>query len=185
MRVVPVDWSRHEPGICALDVSYTTDHIYRLDRAPLSLTLVPERQDRPLRRAYEPLSTELEQLRGMPHVAVAEDDVGQILGMIAVGFEEWNRRARVDHIFIATDRRGQGIGHALMDDAIAFARQRGAWCLVAETQAANYPAARFYQSVGMRLCAIDDHFYDPSGFGGDDVAIFFALDLDPPTPATP
>jgi ribosomal protein S18 acetylase RimI-like enzyme len=168
-------WPSDEPGLAALDTSYVTDRVYRLHREALAFRLSLAPADPPRRTVVASLADQMPRLRAAQHVVVAEDG-GAIVGL-AAATEEWNRRVRVDHLYVALSARGRGVGRALMDSVVAFARARGSWCVWLETQAANYPAIRFYQRCGFRLCGLDERFYDPATTG--DLAVFLALDLEP------
>jgi ribosomal protein S18 acetylase RimI-like enzyme len=166
------EWPRDEPGIMGLDASYQTDRVYRVERGPLSfrLELVPVEPAH--RGLVAPLSEEIATLRAAPHAAVAEED-GRVLGVAAADVE-WSGRTRVQEISVAAAARGRGVGRALMDSVVAFARARGSRCVWLETQAANYPAIELYQRYGFTLCGLDERFYEARS---SDVALFFALGL--------
>jgi ribosomal protein S18 acetylase RimI-like enzyme len=68
-----------------------------------------------------------------------------------------------------------------MDSVVAFARDRGAWCVWLETQADNSPAIAFYRRLGFRLCGLDECLYNPASPAAGDLAVFFALE---PVPRT-
>lgn len=51
-------------------------------------------------------------------------------------------------LFVTADARRGGVGRALMHEAMAVARQRGAAQLVWSLHRANTPAARFYRRLG-------------------------------------
>jgi GNAT superfamily N-acetyltransferase len=62
-------------------------------------------------------------------------------------------------IRVRPERRGQGIGAALLRGAADWARQRGCTLLKIETQNVNAPACRFYASQGCELGVIHRHAY--------------------------
>jgi GNAT superfamily N-acetyltransferase len=62
-------------------------------------------------------------------------------------------------IRVRPERRGQGIGPALLRGAADWARQRGCTQLKIETQNVNAPACRFYASQGCELGVIHRHAY--------------------------
>jgi ribosomal protein S18 acetylase RimI-like enzyme len=175
-----VHWPDDEPGLAALDTSYSTDRIYNVRHGALSFELVEEQIDPPLRRhaCSPPLLTYAERLRAMEHVVVAEES-DAIAGTAAASFTAWNRRVEVEHFYIGPRARRRGIGRALMDSVIAFARTMGAGCVWLETQNVNYPAVQFYRRIGFHLCGVDQRLYDPASPAGRDTALFFALDLAP------
>lgn len=62
-------------------------------------------------------------------------------------------------IRVRPERRGQGIGTALLSAAANWARLRGCTLLKIETQNVNVPACRFYLSQGCKLGVIHRHAY--------------------------
>lgn len=59
-----------------------------------------------------------------------------------------SRRAQVESVRVAADRRGRGIGAALMAEAEARARAAGCHLLQLTTNAERGRALRFYQRLG-------------------------------------
>jgi GNAT superfamily N-acetyltransferase len=116
--------------------AYATDRVYRLHREPLAFRLSVELADPPRRTVVASLADEMARLRAAQHAVVA-DDGGAVVGL-AAATEAWSRRVRVEHLYVAPSARGRGVGRALMDAVVAFARARGSWCVWLETQAANY-----------------------------------------------
>lgn len=178
ITIRPARWPADERGVASLDFSYTTRRVYRLHREPLSFRFSVEALPSPLRKVIPSLESELPQLRATQHAAVA-DDGGLLLGLVAANLEAWNRRVRVEHLVVAPGARRRGVGRALMDSAVAFARGRGSRCVWLETQADNYDAIQFYQRLGFWLCGLDERLYDPASPAASDLAVFFALDLEP------
>jgi len=169
-----VRWHEDEARIAALDASFTTGRIYGVVRGQRSFELVSEDVVPPLvkRRGLAP---EVDRLRGLPYVVVAEEG-DDLLGVAGASFSAWNRRAHLDGLYVAPAARRRGVGRALVDAVVACARAAGGRCLWLETQNTNYPAVRFYERVGFRLCGFDDRFYD--GAFAHETALFFALDLE-------
>ncbi|WP_231565659.1 GNAT family N-acetyltransferase [Paracoccus sanguinis] len=58
------------------------------------------------------------------------------------------RRAQIEGVRVAADRRGRGLGAALIADAETRARAGGATLLQFTTDAARTDAQRFYQRLG-------------------------------------
>jgi ribosomal protein S18 acetylase RimI-like enzyme len=54
----------------------------------------------------------------------------------------------VEDVFVIEDARGSGLGRALMDAAIARARERGARRMELDTSDRNAPAIALYESLG-------------------------------------
>ena len=57
------------------------------------------------------------------------------------------------------DYRGKGIGHALINTAIEWAKQNNLCGLMLETQDVNLLACRFYSKLGMKIGAVDNMLY--------------------------
>lgn len=172
----PARWPDDEAQLHELDTSYITPTIYRVRQDALSFNLDAEMVNPPIYKTYGSAIREGERVRQMDYVAVAELD-GALIGIVAADLSEWNRRVQIERMYIAPRFRGQGVGRALMDSAIAFARSIGSWCVWLETQNINYPAVQFYQRCGFKLCGMDTHLYDVATQTLDETALYFALDL--------
>lgn len=87
-------------------------------------------------------------------MVVAVDEGGR-----PVGFLQWLFGAEaltIDLIAVAADARGRGLGAAMV---AAGCRDRPAPRLRVGTQAANTASARFYEGLGLRLCAASYVFH--------------------------
>ena len=162
-----------EARIGRIDTSFTTDLVYRVARDGLGFRLEEEAVSPPIAKSY-PISGLVQSDR----LFVAEDG-GEVIGVAEVELGTWNRRAVVTHLYVSAPHRGKGAGRALLDALAERARQGGARCLWLETQNVNHAAVGFYRRVGMRLCGLDETFYDPSEVPGE-VALFFARELEEP-----
>lgn len=172
----PARWPEDLAVLDGLDLAFTIDQIYRVGRDEHGFTLVEQRVEPPIRRAYESMASQEEELRDLPFTVVAEWD-GAPAGFAAAAYEAWNRRAAIRHIHVAAEHRGRGVGRALMREIETFARSVGARCVWLDTQNTNVPAIRFYRRMGFRLCGLDDSFYDPGETAPGEVALFFAREL--------
>ena len=95
-----------------------------------------------------------------------------VVGLAALRFEEWNRRACLEHLYVAKPHRRRGIGRVLVESAVKRARQlraRGVWV---ETQTTNYGAIRFYERTGFAWCGLDTSLYDPDDVSVNEIAVF-------------
>ena len=63
-------------------------------------------------------------------------------------------------IRVRPEFRGQRIGSALVDSAVAWARRRGCRQVKVETQNVNVPACRFYAAQGFRLATVSRSAYE-------------------------
>ena len=76
---------------------------------------------------------------------LVQRDGGTIAGGVMVGFD--GHRGWVYYLAVASERRGQGIGRALMAAAEAWLRERGARKLQLMLRDGN-PASSFYEALG-------------------------------------
>ncbi|MEX0339042.1 MAG: GNAT family N-acetyltransferase [Arenibacterium sp.] len=87
------------------------------------------------------------------HVIVGIDGEGRLVATYQLTFisglsHRGTRRAQVESVRVASDLRGQGIGHALMADAEARARAAGCRMLQLTTTKGRNRAADFYDALG-------------------------------------
>ena len=64
--------------------------------------------------------------------------------------------AYLEELYVVPDRRGQGVGGALMEAAMSLARERGAGRMDINVDEEDVDARRFYERLGFRN-------YDPEG----------------------
>ena len=156
-----------------LDLSYSTDRVYRVHRAGLAFRLDEERIDPPVTKTYPRPALDLSDDLLVASVG------GEIVGFGELRFESWNDRAAIEHIYVSASRRGRGVGRSLIDAlAERAARRPSARCLWLETQNVNYPAVQFYLRMGFRLCGLDQTLYrpEPHILPGE-TALYFTRDL--------
>jgi GNAT superfamily N-acetyltransferase len=156
-------------ALAALDTSFVATTEYRVVAEPLGFRLeehaVPERTKR-----YAPPQP------GDAELVLVADDETRVVGVAALNLEAWNRRGRIEHLYVAAAARGRGIGRALVDRLASRAPGLGVRCLWAETQNVNPAAVAFYPRAGFALCGLDLSLYDPSEQPGE-FALFFAREL--------
>jgi len=80
--------------------------------------------------------------------------VGQI-----ILHSNWNKYSFIEDISVLRDYRGKGIGRALINTAIEWAKQNNLCGLMLETQDINLLACRFYNNLGMKIGAVDNMLY--------------------------
>jgi len=157
----------------AIDRSFVTDRIFGVRRAALEFSLETVIVDPPLRKTF-PLEDDLEQYEQL----VAER-AGRIIGFAAYRHQGWNRRTELWHLYVAPDARRAGVGRRLVAAVADSAQKAGTRCVWLETTNLAWPAVQFYQRIGFELCGYDTALYDPAGPAGGEVALFFALPIEP------
>ena len=85
-------------------------------------------------------------------VLVAEDDAGELVGFCTAYQDmhsvRFGYRAWVEDLAVHPQRRSSGVGKALIEEAKAWARQRGATHFELDTGLARTDAQRFYEREG-------------------------------------
>jgi ribosomal protein S18 acetylase RimI-like enzyme len=102
---------------------------------------------------------------------------GRIAGVLDVGPQEWNHTAFVWNLMLDVGIRGQGVGRALFERAVAWARRYGYRALVFETQTNNVPACKFYAAMGCELDGIRATMYTNRDIERGEVTIFWVYKI--------
>jgi GNAT superfamily N-acetyltransferase len=180
------------PALHRLDYSFETDRVYALhvhgnlaqpldqdrDTGHLHTSLAFELREMPVDlplykdyRKFEPTLEAVEaRIDGVDggYVALAN---GEIAGVILLKLEEWRSVTRIEDIIVGRQFRRYGFGSLLLNCACDWARNRGCWAILLETQNINYPAIQFYLRNGLEVWSINQHYYPP-GPVEHEVAVF-------------
>ena len=178
------------PALHMLDYSFEMDRIYTLhvhgnltqpldeDAHPRHSSLAFELREMPVDlplykdyREFEPTLEAVEaRIAGVDggYVALAN---GEIAGVILLRLEEWRSVTSIEDIIVGRQFRRYGIGSLLLNCACDWARNRGCWAILLETQNINYPAIQFYLRNGLEVWSINQHYYPP-GPVEHEVAVF-------------
>ena len=73
--------------------------------------------------------------------------------------KDWNKYAFVEDICVSKSSRGQGVGTALIQKAIEWAKDKKLYGLALETQDNNLLACRFYSKCGFVIGAVNTMLY--------------------------
>jgi GNAT superfamily N-acetyltransferase len=183
------------PALHKLDYSFETDRIYSvrvkgnlvqnddatqtLDKPALAFELWEIPVDPPLYKSFREYEHKLEEVENRLHsveggyVALAG---GHIAGVVLLNVEQWRSVAKIEDIIVGRQFRRFGIGSLLLNCASDWARNRGCWAIVLETQNVNYPAIQFYLRNGLDIWSVHQHFYPP-GPVEHEVALFMGKKL--------
>jgi GNAT superfamily N-acetyltransferase len=183
------------PALYELDYNFETDRIYTLrmqnhlirentdiipeDQVAFAFELIETPVDLPIYknfREYENALADVEaKLQTVEGGYVALVD-GAIAGGILLNVEEWRSVVRIQDLIVGRQSRRYGVGSLLLSCAADWARKRGCWAIILETQNTNYPAIQFYLRNGLEIWSINQHFYPP-GPQGHEVALFMGKRL--------
>lgn len=97
---------------------------------------------------------------------------GECVGQIVLR-KDWNQYGFIEDIAVAQMARGQGVGTALIQKAIEWAKEAGMGGLALETQDNNLLACRFYAKCGFHIGAVNTMLY--RNFHSDEAAVFWYL----------
>lgn len=86
----------------------------------------------------------------------------------------WNKFAYVEELVVDTEFRGGGVGRALMDRAIAWARGQNFPGVTLETQDNNVPACKLYEKCGFVLGGFDRYTFTNFPQAGE-IALYWYL----------
>ncbi len=168
-------------ALCALDLHYDASRILRLEREgsgsePAFAFRWGEHDAPPT--VYAEYSAD--QLRG----AVSRVDAffvaevaGQLAGLLIIIVPGWTDAGEITDLAVGLTYRRSGVGKALLDAAIAFARSRGLRALWVEPRSDNAAAVAFYQSMGFRLSGFNDRMYSNADDADGRVTLYLYREL--------
>lgn len=163
-------------AIMELDTSFSTDVVFAVARSETGLLLRETTLSQPLTKRF-PLDDLDDPHRPWTFARLAIAD-GRVCGFVAVGYQQWNRRLTLWHLYVHPNHRRLGIARMLVESAARFGVQEGALLLWLETSNLNVPGIRAYRRLGFELCGADTTLYRGTAAEGEH-ALFFARDLSP------
>ena len=152
------------PALTRLDLTYPTDRYLSLERTgdpPEHTFTLRWRARVPAPMAvYDALS--IEKLR----CALEQTDLfliaeveGEVLGYLMIVVPSWTDAAEITDFAVDIAERRIGIGSALVQSAVTWARERRCRSLWVEPRADNHAAISFYGSRGFRVAGFNDRMY--------------------------
>lgn len=177
MIIREICWQTDGERLSNFDASFSTEYIYRIVVSGMSVEIIEAKLDVPFRKTYQ-LDCVKNDVEASDYSVAAEIE-GFITGFATVKYEAWNKRAVLTGIYVAPESRGKGVGRALIDSVINYAKTTPARCLWLETQNINYPAIRFYIKMGFRFCGFDKSLYNPVEVSSDETAFYFYKNIIP------
>ncbi len=98
----------------------------------------------------------------------------QVAGQVIVR-RNWNHYAFVGDITVDAGFRRKGVGRALLQHAVNWARDRQLAGVMLETQNNNVAACHLYESCGFKLAGFDRYLYQGLNPGTDEIALYWYL----------
>ena len=99
---------------------------------------------------------------------------GQVAGQVRL-CRYWNRYAYIEDILVDRMHRRQGVGKALMEQAITWAKAGGFPGIMLETQNNNVAACRLYERCGLTLAGFDACLYRGIDSVSEEIALYWYL----------
>ncbi|HEX8115540.1 MAG TPA: GNAT family N-acetyltransferase [Kofleriaceae bacterium] len=152
-----MDRAVDRPGVAALDTSFRTTSVFDVVVTPRRIDLVERTLVAPLVKRY-PIDEVFAHWATWETGFVADD--GTICGFAAIEYEFWHRRLVLWHLYVAPERRREGIGRALLARVEQHGRGLGARRVWLETSNVNAPGIAAYARLGYTLCGADTTFYE-------------------------
>lgn len=98
----------------------------------------------------------------------------ELAGQIRVT-KYWNAHAYIDDLAVDTKHRRQGVGRALIERVIEWAKAKGFPGIMLETQNNNVPACLLYKGCGFELRGFDTHLYNAINPNTNEIALYWYL----------
>jgi len=145
------------PGVAAIDTSFETSRVFDVAVTPRSIELVERVLAVPFVKRF-PMEDVFAHWATWDTGFVAVDD--RIYGFAAVEHEAWHARLVLWHLYVAPERRRQGVARALLARVERHGRERGARRVWLETSSVNVPGIAAYARLGYTVCGVDTTLYE-------------------------
>ncbi|MDQ2691491.1 MAG: GNAT family N-acetyltransferase, partial [Chloroflexota bacterium] len=87
----------------------------------------------------------------------------------------WNKYALIDDFVVDPKFRRQGVGRALIQRCIEWAKEKSLPGVTLETQDINVPACLLYERCGFKLRGFDTHLYKALHPDITEIALYWYL----------
>lgn len=155
------------------DGAYTTEYVWQMEshvaHNEINIAFRTVRLPRSMRVEY-PRNAEALQAdwRMRDGFLIAERD-RQKLGYVSLSAQPAQRAAQIGDLVVQRDCRRAGVGAALINGALSWARERDLRQVIVEVQTKNHPAISLLNKLGFTFCGFNDRHYL-----NQDIAIFFS-----------
>jgi GNAT superfamily N-acetyltransferase len=90
-------------------------------------------------------------------------------------WKHWNNYAYIDDIAVEPEYRGRGIGRALIERTVEWAKSKELPGIMLETQDNNVAACQLYERCGFKLYGFDTQLYKGLDPATDEIALYWYL----------
>jgi len=169
-----------------IDGTITSSNYLHLERTGEGLVQNWKLDERPLRsRLIEPNAIDDETRFSMKQVvngiedglALVAEHEGVVVASLLAQLQPANSTLRLLDVRVDHDHRGQGLGSALLFQAIQQARDLGLRAISAQTKTNNVPAANFLLKRGFDLAGLDTHLHSNHDLVKESVTLFWYVAL--------
>jgi [ribosomal protein S18]-alanine N-acetyltransferase len=109
---------------------------------------------------------------------VAEDEAdSRILGTALMWVTDWNKTGYLVELAVENTMKRKGIGSKILEELLSIGKRHDLRSIIVETQMGRHEAIGFYLSRNFRMCGYNDRYYTNHPDSGNDIAIFFSLDI--------
>ncbi len=99
---------------------------------------------------------------------------GLLAGQIVIS-KHWNAFAWINDFVVDAACRRHGVGRALMQRAVRWAKEKNLPGIMLETQDVNVAACKFYENLGFTLRGFDTHLYKGLNPDTNEIALYWYL----------
>src|SRR5215207_9101477 len=159
-------------GLCDMSFTVTSKLVLRAEDGNIGYRVVDVP---PYIKIYGPRRADFMEYDNDPDKMIFLAYVGdKLAGEIRIS-QPWNKYALLDSFAVDMKYRRQGVGRALIQQCIVWAKKRGFPGLALETQNINVPACKLYESCGFELRGFDTHLYKALEPSTEEIALFWYL----------
>jgi ribosomal protein S18 acetylase RimI-like enzyme len=107
----------------------------------------------------------------MQSMGIPMQSIG-IIGYVALTAHAAEGAVWISDLVVEREHRRHGVGTALLNAALEWAKSRSLRQVLVEVQTKNYPAICMCEKLGFAFCGFNDRYY-----ANQDIAVFFARNL--------
>lgn len=162
IAIRPARLPEDEAGISAIDASFETEAVFRVEAEPRGFRIVKTPIPRRTKRFWVYDLQRPDREWDEAHIA-ADDE--RIVGFVCTSWQFWNRRVVLWHIYVDRAYRSRGLGLRLLEQVYARAARQKGLSIFLETSNLNAPGIAWYERQGFKFGGLDTTLYEGTGIG--------------------